>query len=121
MRLDVKELVIFYPYAIICQMLSINKEEFFREIAANSGIDSKVAELVYYGMIRTISRQLKARQSIVLPDWGEFYLIIQKSKKNMAVVGEGARQPDVLPPILMVKFSPDRKVKKYFQEFGKEA
>ena len=93
--------------------------EFFKQLSIHSGItDLDVVRSVYYGMIKTISRGLKTQHSLRLPDWGEFYLVIQKSRPNRAVVGDRIVQ-DILPPIPMVKFSPDKAVKKYFQEFGK--
>lgn len=103
-------------------MKSIRSNEFFKLVALNAGItDLKVAKAVYYGMIRTIARELKGKHSIKLPDWGEFYLIIQKSRKNYAVVGqEKERVLMTLPPKPMVKFSPALKVKKYFYEFGND-
>lgn len=96
-------------------MKSIEPDEFFKQIAINSGItDLQLVRNFYYGMVKTISKQLTARQAIKLPDWGEFKLKIHKSRKFMSVNGT----PGILPPIPTVKFSPDYKVKKFFQELG---
>ena len=83
-------------------------------------MDTRVTRDVYYGLIKTISRELKARGTIKLPDWGEFYLIVQKARKNYAVNGDNERVLIELPPKPMVKFSPDYKVKKYFYALGEE-
>jgi len=96
-------------------MKSIEPEEFFKQIAINSGVtDLQTVRNVFYGMVKTISRELKSRQSVKLPDWGEFKLKIHKSRRFVSVNGE----PGILPPIPTVKFVPDYKVKKFFQELG---
>lgn len=96
-------------------MKSIGTDEFFKEVAINSGVsDLQTVRNIFYGMVKTISKQLTARQIVKLPDWGEFKLKIHKSRKFVSVNGE----PGILPPKPTVKFSPDYKVKKFFQELG---
>ncbi len=96
-------------------MKSINQDEFFKMMSVHSGVsDLNLIKNIYYGMIKTISRELKSRQSIKLPDWGEFKLKIHKSRRFISVTGE----PGVLPPKPTIKFVPDYKVKKYFYELG---
>jgi len=97
-------------------MKSITPEEFFIQISLNSGIaDLRTIKDIYYGMIKTISRELKGKQKIKLPDWGEFNLKIHKSRRFVSVNGI----PGILPPLPVVKFSPDHNVKKYFHSLGK--
>lgn len=98
-------------------MKSINSEEFFKQVAVNSGIvDLQTVKNIYYGMVKTISRELRGRQIINLPDWGKFSLFLRKSKKTLNV---SSREMEILPPKTVVKFQPDYKVKKYFYELGK--
>lgn len=98
-------------------MKSIKSEEFFRLVAINSGIsDLDVVKRVFYGMIKTISRELKNKQIIKLPDWGEFSIRIHKARKyketnNNTIIN--------IPAKPTVKFTPDYKVKRYFYELGK--
>ena len=66
-------------------------------------------------MIKTISRELKERQSVKLPDWGEFSLKIHKSRKSVDV-NDGMIK--IIPPKSVVKFTPDYKVKKYFHSLN---
>ena len=100
---------------------SIKPDEFFNLIALNAGImDTRVVRDVYYGMIKTISRELRSKNTVKLPDWGEFYIIIQKARKNYILNGEGDRVLVDQPPLPLVKFSPDWKVKKYFSALKKE-
>jgi len=97
---------------------SIKSEEFFKLIAVNSGIsDLNIVKDIFYGMIKTISRELKNRQEIKLPDWGKFVLKVSK-QRTVRNVNNGMLIN--LPPILMVKFIPDYKVKRYFCEFGEK-
>ena len=99
-------------------MKSIDTEEFFKKVAVNSEIaDIKLIKDVFYGMIRTISRELKSNQRVKLPDWGEFVLKIYKERRSPDV-NDGVIR--VIPAQAMVKFVPDYKVKKYFYAFGKE-
>jgi nucleoid DNA-binding protein len=96
-------------------MKSINSDDFFKQVSVNSEIASlDTIKNVYYGMIKTISRELKSKQKVKLPDWGEFNLKIHKSRRFISVNGESG----VLPPLPTVKFSPDQNVKRYFHELG---
>ena len=99
-------------------MKSISQEEFFKKVAVNSEVvDLETVRNVFYGMVRTISRELKDKHTIKLPDWGEFYLLISKSRRSRDV-NDG--QIRVLPPKTTVKFKPDYKVKKYFYKWGED-
>ena len=95
----------------------ITSEEFFKKVSINSGgVDLATTRDVFYGMIKTISKELKARHSIKLPDWGEFALKVYKSRNIVSV--QGGRV--TLPPKPMVKFIPDYKMKKYFYSLDKD-
>lgn len=96
-------------------MKALKPDEFFKRIAINSGIsDLRTIKDIYYGMVRTMSQELKSKHIVDLPDWGEFELKIHKSRKFVSVTGI----PGVLPPKPTVKFAPDHKVKKYFYSLG---
>lgn len=100
-------------------MKSIGPEEFYKMIAVNSGIsDLQVVKDIFYGMIKTISRELKSKQVINLPDWGEFSLTIHKSRKMMDV---NNKTIITIPAKPTVKFTPDYKMKKYFYALGQES
>ena len=95
-------------------MKSIRSEEFFRLVAVNAGItDLDVVKRVFYGMVRTISRELKEKQCIKLPDWGEFKLKAHKERKYRTTK---TNEDIILPERYLVKFTPDYKVKRYFSE-----
>jgi len=88
----------------------------FSKVTLNSGIsDLQTVKNVFYGLIRTISRELRDNQSVNLPDWGEFKLHIHKSRRSMNVY---TRKIENLPPKTTVKFVPDDNVKKYFYDWG---
>jgi len=91
---------------------SINSEEFFKLTSANSGVDLESTRHVFYGMVKTISRELKSRRIITLPDWGDFVLRTNKERRIGDVSNGGA--PKVIPKRTSVKFDPDYKVRKYF-------
>jgi nucleoid DNA-binding protein len=96
-------------------MKSIDDKEFFRELAMASGIsDLDVVKRVYYGLVRVMGQQLKARQKIRLPDWGEFSLKVAKSRRFKSVTGEMG----ILPPLPTVKWKAYEGVKKYFHSLG---
>ena len=93
-------------------MKSISTDEFFKLLAVNSGIsDLDVVKRVFYGMIKTISRELRSKEIINLPDWGKFLLKTHKARKSTNIyTGEQILIPDTKT----IKFEPDYKVKKYF-------
>ena len=98
-------------------MKSIKTEEFFKQLAVDSGMsDLRVVRDVFYGMIRTISRELRNKGTIKLPDWGEFYLKIHSARRHKSITGEVG----MVQARPTVKFSPDIKVKKYFYELGEK-
>jgi len=94
-------------------MKSITPEEFFKRIALHSGVNDMAAVRdVYYGMIRAVSRELKEKGTVRLPDWGDFDLRVRKARKFVAVNDGVAKH---LPSKTEVKFKPNMNVKKYFQ------
>ena len=98
-------------------MESIKPDEFFKLIAINSGVsDLSIVKNFYYGLIRTISRELRNKHTIRLPDWGEFVLGIYKARNIKSVDGSMIS----IPAKPTVRFKPDRKVKKYFLTLGNE-
>jgi len=100
-------------------MKSIGPEDFFNKITVHSGIsDVNLVRDVYYGLIKTISRELKEAGTIKLPDWGDFTLKVHKSRKMIDV---NEKIPIVIPAKTVVKFNPDYKVKAYFHEFGSQS
>ena len=97
-------------------MKSIGAEEFFKLVSVNSGVpDVQTIKDIYYGMIRTMSREIRDKQIVKLPDWGDFSLKIHKARK-MVSVNNG--KMTVIPAKPTVKFIPDYKVKKYFYSLG---
>ena len=94
-------------------MKSIEPEEFFKKIAINSGVnDLQTVKDIFYGMIRTISIELRERHIVNLPDWGEFYIHIHSARRALDV---NTMQPKTIVAQPTVKFSPDWKVKKHFK------
>lgn len=104
-------------------MKSIGPEEFFIKVTTLSGVnDIQTVRDIYYGMVRTISRELKEKGIVKLPDWGDFYIVVQKEKVWPTREENGVKMPAiVIPPTAMVKFSPDYKVKKYFRDLGADS
>lgn len=97
-------------------MKSINKDEFFKQVAINSGVtDLETVRNVFYGMVKTISRELKDRHIVKLPDWGEFYIQIRKAR---TITDVNNRNQIAIPAKPTVKFNPDYKVKRYFYQLG---
>ena len=99
-------------------MKSINPDEFFKQVSINSGgTDPDTTRRVFYGLIRTISRELKDKHVVKLPDWGEFRLKIHKARQSPDV-NDGTMR--FIPAKPVVKFVPDHKVKKYFYALGED-
>ena len=99
-------------------MKSIKSEEFFRLVAVHSGVsDLDLVKRIFYGMVKTISKELVAGKEINLPDWGKFYLKILSPRRSININNGTLIN---LPATPVVKFTPDYKVKEYFKELGKE-
>jgi len=99
-------------------MKTVKPKEFFSLIALNSGVnDIETVQRVFYGMIRTISRELREKHSVKLPDWGEFYLKTHKARRGWSV---NSGNPVNIPAKVTVKFSPSEKVKQYFYQLGEQ-
>lgn len=99
-------------------MKSIKPEEFFKLVAMHSGVnDLQSVRDVFYGMIKTISRELKNKQEITLPDWGTFVLKVHKGRRLFNVNDKTLID---IPAKATVRFRPDRAVKKYFHDFGSD-
>jgi nucleoid DNA-binding protein len=91
----------------------LNREEFFSEISQLANFcDVELVRNVYYGMIKVMSRQLKAGKRIKLPDWGRFYLHNAVPRR---IVDYRSKQIISLGMKKYVKFEPDDKVKVYFR------
>jgi nucleoid DNA-binding protein len=94
-------------------MRSIGSKEFFKLVAVNSGVsDLEITKRIYYGLIKTLSKELRSNHVVKMPDWGDFTLRIYKSRMTVNV-NSGRLEP--LPPKPYLKFTSDWKVKKYFQ------
>ena len=69
-------------------------------------------------MVKTISRELKSKHVVTLPDWGEFKLRISKERR-IGDISKGG-QATMLPAQVTVKFVADYKVRNYFHELGRD-
>ena len=99
-------------------MISIRKGQFLREVSTNSGgVDLETVKRVYYGVVNTMSKQLKARHVITLPDWGSFSLRIHKARLGKEIRTNKAR---MFPAYGEVKFVPFSKLKAFFRSLGEE-
>ena len=94
--------------------MASKKEEFFEGISEKCGyIDVDTVEKVYYALIRELSKQLRERNSVEMPDWGEFYL-----HRHLPRIAYDVNKRTVknLEAKTTVKFSPNFKMKAYFHE-----
>jgi len=99
-------------------MKELSIEEFFKQISIDSGtMDIDFVRRVYYGMIRTMSRELRTKRRVKMPDWGDFILRMYKERNHRDV---NTKQLYRLPPTPMLKFKVDYKLKKYFYALGEE-
>lgn len=98
-------------------MKSVKTDEFFKLIAIHSGVgDLETVRNVFYGMIKTISRELKEKHTVKLPDWGEFNLKIHKERRAKDV---NYKKDIIIQSRPTVKFTPNQNVKKYFYSLNK--
>ena len=79
-------------------------------------INARVTDLetvrnIYYGMIRTVSQELRFRRIISLPDWGEFYIHIQKEKRFLNFQ---TNEWEYMPKKPQIKWNTMSKMKDFF-------
>lgn len=97
-------------------MKGITPNEFFNQVCLNSGIaDLRTVKDVYFGLLKTVSKEVRSKHVVFLPDWGEFALKIHKSRKSVDVNDGIVR---VLPAKPTLKFYPCKGIKKYFQSLA---
>ena len=92
-------------------MKNKEKEHFFNLVATYSGTDPDTSRKVFYGLIKTISKDLKDGREAKLPDWGKFFLKLHQSKRILNV---NTKQISFARPRVIIKFKPENKVRKHF-------
>ena len=88
-------------------------------LSVNSGLsDLDVTKRFYYGMIRTITKELRNNRSIYLPDFGKFELRIHKGRRHINV---SSGKVEFVPAKPTMKFYPCQPLKEYFYALGNES
>lgn len=99
--------------------MKYKKEDFFKDVSiVANGIDPETVKMVFYSMLKVLSRRLRSAREALMPDWGVFKLVLSKPRRIGDVQYE---RTVILPPKLTLKFSPDYKVREYFHEFGENS
>ena len=97
---------------------NIKPEEFFKLVAVNSRmVDLEIVKMIYYGLVRTVTKELKGSGKVKLPDFGEFVLKVRNVRKGFDI---NTRTMVPRTPIAVIRFVPDWKVKRYFYDLGKD-
>lgn len=92
----------------------MTKKEFFAEISKICNyMDESQVEAVYFAMLRTITRELREKKSIVLPRLGEFFLRLSKSRRSYDINNKTFFNSG---PKMSMKFTPNRELRKYFHQ-----
>jgi nucleoid DNA-binding protein len=95
----------------------IRRAELFRRVSELCNyMNEESIEMVYYAFVRVISRELRTRGSIMLPDWGRFYLLRHAPRISFDI-NDGRLKN--LESKTVVKFEPSNKVKEYFYTINK--
>jgi nucleoid DNA-binding protein len=90
---------------------------FFENLALESGTnDIDTVKKVYYGLIRKTIKDLGNGNSLVYPDFGEFYIKEQKAKRMRHVITGNMIN---INSVSTVRFKPDYKLKNYVKEKNK--
>lgn len=110
--------------ASTCQVYNINMQTLsFKQVlnllSTNAGLsDLDITKRFYYGMIRTITRELRDKHTITLHDLGKFELIIHKGRRSRNV---DTGVVEFLSAKPTMKFYPCRALKEYFYALGNES
>ena len=88
-------------------------------LSTNAGLsDLDVTKRFYYGMIRTIIRELRDKHTISLPDLGKFELKIHKGRRYGNV---STGKTEFISARPTMKFYPCKALKEYFYALGNES
>jgi nucleoid DNA-binding protein len=92
---------------------NMKNNDFFDEVSQLCNYcDKELVKSVYYAMIKVISRGLRGKGTVKMPDWGEFYLH-NYAPRQISEVNTGKIRSLGIKKV--VKFNPDYKVKAYFK------
>ena len=91
-----------------------DKEDLWASIALYAGIDPETAKRAYYGLVKTIGKNLRAKEKAVLPDLGHFYLHHRMPHRVMSYQTKQIMMTDLTT---QVKFAPNYKLKAHFHDF----
>lgn len=98
------------------KVIALNKEDFIKEVSAQANyLDPALIEQVYYGLVRVIGRELKAKGAVDLPDLGLF-LLHRHKERNFLNVNTGRMER--LEEKNTIKFRPCYDLKKFFHLQG---
>ena len=88
-------------------------------LSKHSGLsDLDVTKRFYYGMIRTITTELRGKHIINLPDLGKFELKIHKARRHINV---STGKWELISAKPTMKFYPCKALKEYFYALGNES
>ena len=91
-------------------------KRFFENLAVEAGTcDLEMVKKIYYGLIRKTIRDLGRGQSLVYPDFGEFY-VKERVARRIKNVNTGIMSE--VGPIATARFKPDYKLKEYIKRKG---
>lgn len=90
----------------------LKTNEFFNKVSEKSNFTdpSMVAE-VYYGLLKTITEELRAGNTVRLPELGDFYVQVRKNMTSYMFHTGGIHRRE---SVKVVKFSACANIGKYF-------
>lgn len=93
---------------------AFDEDKFYQEYAEQCGyIDAEQAKKNYMALVRTMTKQLRAKGVVRLPHLGTFAVVWQKDKWGLA--GKEMRR---LPGVYAVKFYIIKSWKEYWTQFA---
>lgn len=98
----------------------VNKKRFFDLISANSNhIDPEIVELVYLGLVKTVSQELRNNQFIRLPFLAD--IALKKLPPHYRPVGNliAGQKKVWFEDLVTVRFYPVEALSRYFHKLGK--
>jgi len=85
--------------------------DFFNKVAVESGVSSiEIVKKVYYGMVRVIGSELRAKMIIVLPAWGKFRVHKQSERRYGDL---RTKEVKTAAATNIIKYVPDNRLKEY--------
>ena len=102
-------------------MVDVFKTGFFKDIAAESGVDWKTCKEIYFAMLKVLIRTVTSKKKITVPYLGTFKISTLHPRVGRYFKGKNNLGPVIqLPPVQVIKYIPSKRLRVYIRDKFRE-